>query len=698
VPLSRAAIEWWVLTVGLVALVLGLGHFAELRPGNLITRIDSGLYDIGLRRWAAAPREDVVIVAVDDTSLAQVGRWPWRRAISARLLESIQAAGPRVIGVDLLFVESAEGDEQLGLAARGGAPVVLPVARHRATHGRDRPLLPIPELGAGRLLGHVEFAPDPDGVIRGLYLREGGFDAMSWLLARGRLEPGDGEQTLDLALEAPQWEREDLVRPGGLSGRVTQIPAATLLRGEAGAAALRDRIVLVGATARGLGDTYSTTVYADASLVSGVELHAAAVSAMLDARLVRDAPAPWRLSLMAAILVAVMTWLYFTEPRGGLLAVTVAIVGVIAATVAALGAGWWLAPGSLLIGLVLAFPLWSWRRLSAASAGLIVEAAQLEAEGEPLADARPESPEPTRSSEPIAQHLQRLHNAAARIRRLNHNLNTTLERLQAAQREREQTLRFLSHDLRAPHLAILSLLQAGRAGGPPAGPDAVRDAGPDAARDRGLDAGAAAQIAKHSSRALELTDGFMQLARAESQPLQRVPHDLLDLANEAADACWQLARERGVRIVVTAPRAVGGHAGTDSGRDAGHDAGRDPQGDAAAPCTCDAQLVRRALVNLLDNATRFGPRGSTVTLGIEHDHGGWRLSVGDDGPGIAPENLPHVFEPYWRGPQRMPHEGAGLGLAFVAAVSLRHGGTVSASNRMPRGACLELWLPSDANP
>ncbi len=641
--LSRAALEWWLLAAVLVALVVALAHASREPSGGAVSRIDAALYDLGLRMWARPPRDEVVIVAIDDDSLAQVGRWPWRRAVAALLLERLQAARPRAIGIDVLFSEPALDDALLERAIDGPVPVVLPVAREAAADGRELPVLPLARLGAGRALAHVEFPVDADGLIRGLHLHEAGLPAMAlWLATVGQADADPSPPAVAAALAGGAWTRADFARLGASSAPARRVSAAALMRGEVGEAELRDRIVLVGATARGLGDTHATTLCAGPGVVPGIELHAAATSAILDGRLLRAPSHAVRAGAFAAIVLAVLAALYATGPRAGLACVAAAMLAAAGVALGAIGAGWWIAPGALLVALAPAFPLWSWRRLHAASVGLIAQASRLEQDA---------APQPGRRAplEPIARRLQRLEDAADRIRELNRSLADTLETLRVAQREREQTLRFLSHDLRAPHLSILAVLEQ--------------------AADRPLSPGEARTIGRQSSRALELTDGFMQLARAESQPLRTEPRDLSDLAVEAADACWERARARGLRIVGPAVEP------------------------GVAVCPCDAQLVRRALVNLLDNALRHAPEGTEVELGLARDGDGWRLSVSDRGPGIDPADRARIFQPWWRGRDADPSSGAGLGLAFVAAVTARHGGAVRALGREGGGARIEMWLP-----
>jgi CHASE2 domain-containing sensor protein len=646
---SRAAVEWWLLAAALLVLVLALAQATREPSGRAVSRLDALVYDAGLSLWARPPRDDVVIVAIDDDSLIQVGRWPWRREVTALLLERLQAAGPRSIGIDLLFAEPAAGDARLAAAADGPAPVVLPIARPAPAADGEPPLVPVAGIGRGRALAHVEFPIDGDGLIRGLYLREGGFPAMAARLAFPDPTAPDPGGALARLLRNGDWPREGWLRLGASSAQPERLSAAAVLRGEVPAERLRDRIVLVGATARGLGDVHATTLFPGNPTVPGVALHAAATSALLEGRTLAEAPHALRLAVSALALATALAVLYLTQPRTGLACVAAAMAATVGAVLAAIGAGVWFAPGALLVGLALAFPLWSWRRLHAASIGLIAQAARLEA------DAAPGDPDPSAPVEPISRQLRRLEHAADRITDLNRRLADTLATLQAAQREREQTLRFLSHDLRAPHLSILDVLE--RADGGPVPADDAR------------------AIARQSRRALELTDGFMQLARAESQPLRAEPRDLADLAIEAADGCWARASARGLSIATPDP----------------------PDGDAPiAACRCDATLVRRALVNLLDNALRVAPSGDTVGIELAREGAGWWIAVLDRGPGVPEADRARIFEPWWRGPKADPSSGAGLGLAFVATVAQRHGGRAEARPRDGGGARIGIWLPDAA--
>jgi len=97
----------------------------------------------------------------------------------------------------------------------------------------------------------------------------------------------------------------------------------------------------------------------------------------------------------------------------------------------------------------------------------------------------------------------------------------------------------------------------------------------------------------------------------------------------------------------------------------------------------------RALTNLLDNAAKFSPAGSRIEVRVAPGV----VTVRDHGPGIAPADLPHVFERFYRASTARSLPGSGLGLAIVARVAADHGGRVGAANASDGGAVFSLEIP-----
>ena len=105
--------------------------------------------------------------------------------------------------------------------------------------------------------------------------------------------------------------------------------------------------------------------------------------------------------------------------------------------------------------------------------------------------------------------------------------------------------------------------------------------------------------------------------------------------------------------------------------------------------TGDSAALERAVTNLLDNAAKWSPDGGTVTVRLDDGV----LTVEDEGPGISEEDLPHVFDRFWRSRESRAMPGSGLGLAIVAQVVGRHAGTVTAGAAPTGGARLTVTLP-----
>ncbi|TCI99383.1 HAMP domain-containing sensor histidine kinase [Aeromicrobium sp. IC_218] len=100
-------------------------------------------------------------------------------------------------------------------------------------------------------------------------------------------------------------------------------------------------------------------------------------------------------------------------------------------------------------------------------------------------------------------------------------------------------------------------------------------------------------------------------------------------------------------------------------------------------------ILERAVINLLDNAAKWSPEGGTVTVRLVDGE----LTVVDEGPGIPPQDLPHVFERFYRSSEARTQPGSGLGLSIVAQAVARHGGSVTADSAPGRGALLTVRLP-----
>src|SRR5690606_20412816 len=135
-------------------------------------RLNNLVYDFTM---AAAPPqaspEDIVIIAIDDSSINALGYWPWRRNIHAQLVDKLDQA--RAVGMDVVFQEPnpayPEDDQQLAQAIRQHGRIVLPLVYDPK---RDEINTPLPMLNAAvKANGYITIDPDPDGVVRRVTLR-----------------------------------------------------------------------------------------------------------------------------------------------------------------------------------------------------------------------------------------------------------------------------------------------------------------------------------------------------------------------------------------------------------------------------------------------------------------------------------------------------------------------------------------------
>jgi signal transduction histidine kinase len=115
-----------------------------------------------------------------------------------------------------------------------------------------------------------------------------------------------------------------------------------------------------------------------------------------------------------------------------------------------------------------------------------------------------------------------------------------------------------------------------------------------------------------------------------------------------------------------------------------------------APVNGDARRLRQITTALLANALAYTPAGGTIRVTTRTDRGDALLEVADTGPGIAPEDVQHIFDRFYRGSRTAGTSGSGIGLAIVRELSAAHGGTVDVAEPEGGGAAFTVRLPSDA--
>ncbi|TMI72906.1 MAG: HAMP domain-containing protein [Bacillati bacterium ANGP1] len=236
--------------------------------------------------------------------------------------------------------------------------------------------------------------------------------------------------------------------------------------------------------------------------------------------------------------------------------------------------------------------------------------------------------------------------------------NTMAHRLRESERQRQELLAAVAHELRTPLSIIEGNLEAML--------DGVREPTPD------LIATLHTQSALLSQLITDLRD--LSLADARQLSLRRRPVDLTALCRESVEAMGLWIEERKVTVQVSG------------------------EGDTTAEV--DPDRLRQVVQNLLHNAVRFTPAGGRVRITVREtarEQNQWvALEVEDEGPGIPAENLTRVFEPFYReDPSRSRASGGtGMGLAVVRLLVHVHGGDVRAENRPAGGSRFVVELPA----
>ena len=243
------------------------------------------------------------------------------------------------------------------------------------------------------------------------------------------------------------------------------------------------------------------------------------------------------------------------------------------------------------------------------------------------------------------------------IARLAETFNVVLARMHAAAADEQARVADAGHALSTPLTVLKGELELARR------PHRTAE-----------ELAAAVEVAaEETDRLVRLTDDLLFLSREDQRGPRPEPFDVVDVARSAIESMSGPARRRQVRIQLSADAAVG--------------------------CVGDRDGIRRAVDNLLTNALRHAPEGSAVTVSVAEDGDCARLTVRDEGAGFPPEFLPVAFDRFTRADDARVRgdeteaAGAGLGLAIVRSIMVRHGGRASAGNRPEGGAEVTLRWP-----
>ena len=765
--------------------------------------------------------DDIAIVAIDESSMALFGRFPWSRQVIARTIDALATARPKVIALDVLFTDPSTQEDDDNLArsiGRAGNVVVAAQLTDSPVHGGPsrwlRPLPAIERAAAG--VGHVNAQTETDGIVRQVAIRLADDDGRSYRampveavrIADGTSEEGItdvqgalllGARTIRLDTAAPPVAiiptastqvlhggrmTIDFIGPAGSFGPVTY-SLADVVAGRVPAEKLRGKFVLIGATAASLGDRVASPFvrYTDAradqhgALMPGVEVLANAINVILSARYYTEASDLTAFLWGAAIAMLTLMLLEWAQGGREILKQLGVLVGMaalvlLASYLAFLKLLFYPPMVACLVAFACAGLLGLSRRSLVASARLDANIAELALSGDLLAPAGPGIPGPYHwaqggpvslsrgwlpkglewkarfLSELNARLLERAkfvnfalrsvedglliadpeglitfaNRSAGAIlgvparglvgQNLTHRLPgsvdaETLARLVAErghvereiairglrtlqytlrlaavsadekgegpvlgivaslsdvtrQYELQQTkndvISLVSHEMRTPLTAIQGMTEL----------LAAYDVEPVRRREMNL------AINDEVKRLTRMITGYLDITRLESgaTAMRLSPLRAESLLERILILLEPVAAQRQIRLVSNFPADL-------------------------PPFLADADLLSRAVENLVSNAIKYSSDGTAVTLSARAEEEYVAIEVADHGYGIPAADLERVFEKFYRVPrvQDAGVPGTGLGLALVREIAELHHGSVSLRSEVNQGSTFTLRIP-----
>jgi signal transduction histidine kinase len=181
----------------------------------------------------------------------------------------------------------------------------------------------------------------------------------------------------------------------------------------------------------------------------------------------------------------------------------------------------------------------------------------------------------------------------------------------------------------------------------------------------------AASAIEECDRLLNIINTMLLISRTEAG-VEKPSHEKIDLSRLVREACelfGTTAEDRGLTLSCFVPDEC--------------------------PVTGDTRMIQRLLSNLLDNAIKYTDAGGRVDVSLSRIEGGRvNLEVKDTGIGISGEDLPRIFDRFYRGDQSRSESGTGLGLSLAKAIARAHRGDITATSRLHEGSVFTVTLPS----
>ncbi|MDR3089915.1 MAG: CHASE2 domain-containing protein [Desulfobulbaceae bacterium] len=692
----------------------------------------------------------IIIVGIDEESLARLGMWPFPRSLHARLLARMREA--KAVGFDILFREATKDDKEFSQAMAAGAPVFLSVAQD--SHGQL--LTPSETLSGYAGLGHIHTPISPDGVARGVLPHYDGLPLLSLAMV--------GEKAGRVA------NRQLLINYYGKEKTFPYLSYFDVLDGHIDPHFFAGRYVLIGAEAAGLGDVHATP-YTKTRPSPGVEVQATVLGNLLENNFLTSFS---RLSWFVALAVFVMALLLWPNIPivGHVLTFVFLGTSLLAASYLFFLRNIFFDPIPSLLTLACTYMtylilqgLWLARRMFLAVNALnteLVSGLQNTYITIPRQFLQIRDRRTFMSNFPgeISEYLRRMDEGIlalnAQNRFIHHLLSEATppiilwEKQNGAVVLASTLFRRLWHDMRIQPE-------------PPTAGQFLALLDDDGQKERSVEALAAetrprnliVRLPGKKSSYFQVVfqnvatgDGFFsgiiailtdvtelrELEKMKSEVLSVVSHELrLPLTtilgysemllavlptehrqhaeeiysqtqrlNKMIDNFLDISRiESGKYVLRGVPLDI--LAVAHDAVFAVHYAAKEKEIsiESHLPSKCspvygDEPLLLQAIINLLENAVKFSPPQSRIVFVIREEKEHIAIEVADQGPGILHEDQEAVFSKFHRGANVGREDGFGLGLSLVRQVAIGHGGSIELLTFAPEGAHFLIRLPKNA--
>ena len=747
----RLGLEWWIVGAALSLLC------AALILSGAFERAEKVFYDNWMNIDSHPARDDIVLVLIDNSSLDALGQWPWPRTLQARVLETVLAAKPASVSLNILLPGETDpdGTGQLRKAIQSSdVPVYLGMGIENAADeqagGTLATLMPAPQLlevAAG--VGHTSFLVDKDGLVRRAWLHMAAmgqsYPNLAYLTATRA-----GSRRADSGLLRGDSTQPSLIPYAG-SGQFRTVPVARLLADPQMARQLHGRHVLIGVNATGIETRLPTPLSGQRGYLSGTLLQAHMLNALLDGRTLIAPGAAWVLVWALLPLWVVLVLMRFSRPTIVLPGILLLTGGYILLDYALFSlAGLWLSPVVGLTSLILAWPIWEWRRMTAVVRYMGQELDRYRDEGLSGTKAIVED------RDPLVRMVSQLGQALRRAKAARQFVGDVIDQLPAPALVLENSGQVILANSAANQLfaslegdpltgtRFASLVRHFDMDRDGSNANAGRGTGQDKARlELTLQDGSNYELRLGALRdendlpeawivlladitrvkaALRQREEIMQLLTHDIRsPLASILASITLAGKEGADderlvkirryanRALQLAEEFVVLAKANSAQYVMEPL---SLRLVLEDAVDEiaPQAKAQGLVVeiigddepwlveGDYSLLLRAIVNLLSNALKYGASGGRVTCAVfakvRQGRRCVEVSVQDWGDGMPEDAVSAIFTKFRQLPGGPASSGGGFGLAVVDAVARGHGGMVYCVSRPGEGATFTISLPA----